>query len=174
MRLGGKQRSFGIVGAPVIAAQPTPTVDGTAYGFVAPQQIRTDRAGPDPVLDAAVEAIRRGDLPGVSGALRSVDGAPDAYLRTLSGLADLAVADDGWLNAWLDALPDDPHPWTVHAQAMVTLAWKLRTGASADDVLPEQWAGFHRVLKQAPAACERASALAPDLAAPWVVLISCA
>jgi hypothetical protein len=173
MRLGGKQRGFGIVGAPV-APGTAPAIDAAAYGFVAQQQLRTDRPGPDPVLDAAVEAIRRGDLPGVSAALRSIEGDPDAYLRTLSGLADLAVIDDGWLNAWLDSAPDDPHPWTVHAQAMVTLAWKLRTGAAAGDVLREQWAGFHRVLGQAPAACDRATELAPDLAAPWVVLVSCA
>jgi hypothetical protein len=173
VRLGGKQRGFGIVGAPVVPGT-VPVVDATAYGFLAPQQLRTDRSGPDPVLDAAVEAIGRGDLPGVSAALRSVEGAPDAYLRTLSGLADLAVIGDGWLNAWLDSAPDDPHPWTVHAQAMVNLAWRLRTGAPAGDVLREQWAGFHRVLGQAPAACEWAAALAPELAAPWVVLVSCA
>jgi hypothetical protein len=57
---------------------------------------------------------------------------------------------------------------------MVSLAWELRTSAPAGDVRPEQWAGFHRVLRQVPAACERAIALAPQLALPWMVLMPCA
>lgn len=41
-------------------------------------------------------------------------------------------------------------------------------------MLPEQRAGFRRVLRQAPAACERAAALAPESATPWIVPMACA
>jgi hypothetical protein len=101
-------------------------------------------------------------------------GDPDRHFRTVADVAELAVEDDAWLNAWLDAAPGDPDAWCVHGQAMVRLAWRLRTGARAGDVLPEQWRGFLRVLGQAPAACERAATLSPGLATPWITLMSCA
>jgi tetratricopeptide (TPR) repeat protein len=173
-----KKPAFGIVGAPAETAiapggvrQP---VDTRANGFVPREQLLTDRAGNEPALDASAEAARRGDWRAVAAALPPAGADPDRHYRALSGMAEVAVDDDAWLNAWLDASPDDANAWCAHAQATMRLAWRLRTGASAQDVLPEQWAGFRRVLGQAPAACERASTLAPDLATPWIVLMSCA
>jgi hypothetical protein len=99
---------------------------------------------------------------------------PDRHFLVLSGVAELAVEQDGWLNAWLDAEPRDAHAWSTHAEALHRLAWRLRGRAPAGEVLPEQLAGFRRVLPQAAAAAERAAALAPDLAAPWIVLAACA
>jgi hypothetical protein len=163
--------AFGIVGPPPTAAPPDAAV---AHGFVPRDRIRTDRVGDDAALDGVAEAARHGDWRPAAAVLPPVDADPDRYHRAVTGLADLAVGDDAWLNAWLDATPDDPGAWCVHAQAMVRVAWELRTSAPARDVLPEQWAGFRRVLGQVPAACERATALAPDLAAPWIVLMSCA
>jgi hypothetical protein len=166
-----KKPAFGIVDAP---RAPVPADGTAALGFVPRERIRTDRVGDDLMLDAAADAARRGDWRAVAAVLPPADADPDRYFRALSGIADLAVYDDTWLNAWLDATPDDPGAWCVYAQAMVRVAWELRTSASASEVLPEQWAGFRRVLGQVPAACERATALAPDSAAPWTVLMSCA
>jgi hypothetical protein len=173
-----RRPAFGIVGAPVDnAAVPggqRESVDVAAYGFVPFGQLRGDRSAYDPALDACAGAARRGDWRTVAATLPPVDAEPDRHARALSGVAELAVEDDAWLNAWLDAAPQDANAWCVHGQAMVRLAWRLRTGAQAKDVLPEQWRAFHRVLAQAPAACERASALAPHLATPWITLMSCA
>jgi hypothetical protein len=163
--------AFGIVGTAPGADAPDPAV---ALGFVPRDRIRTDRAAGEPWLDGAAEAARRGDWRAVAAVLPPVDADPDRYYRIVGLVAELAVTDDGWLNAWLDAAPDDPGAWCVHAGAMVALAWELRTSAAADDVLPAQWAGFRRVLGQVPAACARATALAPDLAAPWITLMPCA
>jgi hypothetical protein len=178
MKLGQKRPAFGIVGAPVESAVAPggarQTVDAAAYGFVPRERLRTDRAHDDPALDARTEAARRGDWSAIAASLPPVGADPDRYHRPVYGVARLAVEDDRWLNAWLDAAPDDATAWSVHAEALVGLAWELRTAAAASDVLREEWAGFHRVLNQAPAACDRAAALAPDLATPWIVLMSCA
>ena len=163
-----RQPAFGIVGAPVESA------DAAAHGFVPRDRLRLDSDGPDPALDACTEAARRGDWRSVAAALPPVGGDPDRYHRMVCGVAELAVNDDAWLTAWLDGAPDDPGAWSVHARAMVRLAWQLRSGALAKDLLPEQWAGFHRVLGQAPAACARATSLAADLATPWIELLACA
>jgi hypothetical protein len=178
MKRGTRQPAFGIVGAPVEAAVAPggvrQAVDAAAHGFVPRERLRVDRAGHDPALDASADAARRGDWRAVAAVLPPIGTDPDRYHLMLSGVADLAVEDDTWLNAWLDAAPHDANAWTVHAQAMVRLAWRLRTGASARDLLREQWVGFQRVLRQAPAACERAATLAPGLSTPWIVLMSCA
>ncbi len=178
MRRVSKRPAFGIVGAPVETAvlpgSGPQTVDVATYGFVPRERVRADRAGRDPLLEPAVEAATRGDWYGAATNLRAVGDNPDRHLRAIADIAEPAVHDDGWLIAWLDAAPADANVWSVHAQAMVRLAWRLRTSAAAREVLPEQWVGFHRVLGQAPAACERATSLAPGLATPWIVLMSCA
>jgi hypothetical protein len=173
-----KRPAFGIVGAPVDTT-PTPggqrqAVDVTAYGFVPVEQLRADRGASDPALDACAAAARRGDWRTVAATVPPVDAEPDRHARALLAVAELAVEDDAWLGAWLDAAPQDANAWCVHGEAMVILAWRLRTGQQAKDVLPEQWRAFHRVLSQAPAACERATALAPHLATPRITLMSCA
>src|SRR5436309_8259455 len=155
-----KQPAFGIVGAPVDTAVR--------------EHLRTHRPGPDPRLDPAVDAARRGDWPAVAGTMPPVTADPDLHHRAVAEVAELAVEDDRWLNAWLDSTPQDANAWCVHAQAITRLAWRLRTAAPASEVLPEQAIGFRRVLGQAPAACARATALAPGLATPWIVLMSAA
>jgi hypothetical protein len=169
-----KRPAFGIVGQPVestVAAGGT-VFDPAAYGFVPREQLRTDR--PDAALDPLMDASRRGDWPAVSAGLAGLASDPDWHSRGVSAVAAATTQDDGWLNAWLDATPQDPHAWCVHAQAMVSLAWMLRTGKPARDVLREQWVGFHRVLGQVPAACERAIALGPTLTAPWLAMMASA
>ena len=173
-----KRPAFGIAGAPVDSA-PVPggqrqAADVAAHGFVPIGQLRADRAAHEPALDACAEAARRGEWRTVSATVPPADAEPDLHARALFAVAELAVEDDAWLGAWLDGAPGDANAWCVHAEAMVLLAWRLRTSNQAKDVLPEQWQAFHRVLAQAPAACERATALAPHLATPWITLMSCA
>ena len=178
MKTQRKAPAFGIVGTPtetaVAPGGQRQAVDPATHGFVPREQLRTDRAGADPVLDAAVEAALRGDWRTVTATLEPERPDPDRYFRLVADLADLAVEDESWLYAWLDDAPEDANAWCVHAHALVRLAWRLRTAAPAPDVLPEQWKGFLRVLNQAPEAAERAAKLDPGLAAPWISLMSCA
>ena len=170
--------AFGIVGTPaestVVPSGERHTVDVTKYGLVPRELLRTDRPGPDAVVDATVAAARRGDWREVAAALAPFQADPDRYHSVCAAVADVAVQDDTWLWTWLDAAPGDAAAWCVHAMTMVGLAWQIRTAAAAEDVLPGQWAGFKRVLRQAPTACERATALAPHLATPWTTLLDCA
>ena len=178
MRTQRRAPAFGIVGAPtetaVAPGGQRQAVDPAAHGFVPREKLRTDRAAADPALDAIVDAARRGDWRAVAATLEPARTDPDRHYRLVASAAELAVEDESWLYAWLDAAPEDAGAWCVHAQSLVRLAWRLRTSAPAADVLSEQWAGFRRVLSQTPEAAERAAALGPDLAAPWIVLMSCA
>jgi hypothetical protein len=173
-----KQPAFGIVGTPVETAVASggvrQAIDAAAYGLMPRERLRTDSAGPDPAVDDAVAAARSGDLATVAATLAACATDPDRHTRVVGAVAEVAVRDEGWLYAWLDAAPGDAHAWCVHAYALVSLAWELRTAASGKDVLREQWIGFRRVLGQAPEASERATALAPGLATPWMTLMSCA
>jgi hypothetical protein len=170
--------AFGIVGTPVESTIAPDgerrTVDVTEYGLVPREQLRTDRPGPDALVDATVTAARGGDWRTVAATLARFRAGPDRYHSVCAAVAEVAAEDETWLWTWLDAAPGDADAWCVHAMAMVDLAWRLRTAAAAKDVLPGQWAGFKRVLRQAPAACERAAELAPHLATPWITLLACA
>ena len=145
-----------------------------AYGFVPRAQIQIDRSDHDPAFEVMTQAAQAGDWRTIATTLPAPGSDPDRHYRTVSGMAELAAQDDSWLNAWLDAAPADPNAWCVHADAMVLLAWKLRSSALAKDLLPEQVTGFLRVLRQVPAACDRATSLVPGLAAPWITLMACA
>jgi hypothetical protein len=171
-----RRPAFGIVGAPVetvaVPGAGRQIIDAAAHGMVPRDAIRTDHSRADPQLDAWADAARRGEWRWIAASVPPVGADPDVRYRTLRALGRLAETDDAWLDGWLDGTPDDPTVWCVHASAMTDVAWKLRTGASAGKVLPEQWAGFRRVLGQAPAACERAAALAPDDPTPWIMMMA--
>jgi hypothetical protein len=160
--------------APVTLPAPQQDDEATAYGFVPRTRIRADRSDHDPAFEVMTQAARAGDWRTVAATLPMPGSDPDRHYRAVSGMAELAAQDDSWLNAWLDAAPGDPNAWCVHADAMVLLAWELRSSAWAEDLLPEQVAGFLRVLRQVPAACARATSLAPGLATPWITLMACA
>lgn len=174
--------AFGVVGvaaersaAPgAVPRAESRTVDVTAYGLTPGYLLRVDLDGPGSAAEPAQDAALRGDWTGVKSVLRSLEAHPLRYEQALAAAADVAAQQESWLYAWLDAAPGDAGAWGVHAQAIVVLAWALRTGAGGKDLLPAQEVGFLRVLNQAPAACERATALAPQLTAPWIALMSCA
>ncbi|MBO1414894.1 hypothetical protein [Streptomyces sp. FH025] len=129
--------------------------------------------GPGPEEAAALDAAKAGDWRPIATHLAE-DGTPDVRWRRLFGAADLAAQDDTWLRAWREERPQDPTAALLHADALVALAWTIRTSARASDVTREQFQGFHRVLTEAEQACAEAAALAPDDPNPWAALIGVA
>jgi hypothetical protein len=169
--------AFGIVASPAVAVPASVAAEEvTEAGFVPRPQFRTDldsRTEP-PALTTCREAARHGDWATVAAHLPPVDADPDVLHHAIVTVAEFAVRDDTWLNAWLDGTPRDARAWCVHAEAMVRLAWELRSSGAAGTVSREQWIGFGRVLGQVPDACARTTTLAPGLASPWLTLITAA
>ncbi|MFF9644950.1 hypothetical protein [Kitasatospora aureofaciens] len=129
---------------------------------------------PDPEETAALAAAKAGDWRPAAAYLTAEATADLRWLRQRE-LARLAAEDDGWLRAWRAERPQDPTAALLHADALVYLAWNIRTGARANQVTREQFEAFHRVLLEAEEAALAAVALAPDDDPnPWVVQTSIA
>ncbi|MER7768641.1 hypothetical protein [Kitasatospora sp. NPDC096140] len=129
---------------------------------------------PGPEEEAALAAARAGDWQPAAAHL-TADASADVRWMRQRALARLAAEDDTWLRAWRAERPEDPTAALVHADAMVHLAWNIRTSARAQHVTREQFDGFHRVLQEADGAAEAAMALAPAADPnPWVARISVA
>ncbi|MFJ8434050.1 hypothetical protein ACIQ9P_22380 [Kitasatospora sp. NPDC094019] len=124
----------------------------------------------DPAARAALDAARAGDWRPAAALLS--DGATDwsaRYVR-MSPFSDLAATDDTWLRQWRQEQPDSSEAAQVHADALVKLAWEIRTGKYASEVTREQATGFHRVLQEAAEASQEAIRLAPaGDPNPWVI-----
>ncbi|MFJ9441033.1 hypothetical protein ACIRRH_04090 [Kitasatospora sp. NPDC101235] len=128
---------------------------------------------PGPEEAAALAAAKAGDWRPVAAHL-AADGTPDVRWRRLYEPADLAAEDDAWLRAWRAERPQDPTAALLHANALIGLAWKIRTSARASEVTREQFEGFHRILTEADEACAKAAELAPDDPNPWAARIGVA
>ncbi|MFH8384744.1 hypothetical protein ACH4E7_28025 [Kitasatospora sp. NPDC018058] len=129
---------------------------------------------PGPEEEAVLAAAKGGDWRPAAAHL-AVDGSANVRWIRQRSLALLAAEDDTWLRAWRAERPQDPTAALLHADALVYLAWNIRTSARANQVTREQFEGFHRVLLEAAEAAEAAAALAPaDDPNPWVVQISIA
>lgn len=138
-------------------------------GLVPPEQLETEHVIPVvPEHAAARDAVRAGDWE--AGAAFVADAGRDWWERTrrITWLADEAVKDDAWLQAWRAARPDDAAAAVVHANALVYLAWEIRGDKRASHTSQEQFASFHRVLAEAREAFPRAQELAGDDPSPFI------
>ena len=147
--------------APSPAPAAVAAIDPTAYGMVADNLIRTDRANADPDLDELVAAAKAGTWRPIAAWF-----AAHPAQWELRGLMCMEVnsalgTDDAWLLSWLQEAPDDPAAWTFHCYWLIRLAWQIRTANTADKVAPEQWRAFFRVLTQVPAAAARVRQIDP-------------
>ncbi|MEV7771745.1 hypothetical protein [Kitasatospora sp. NPDC086791] len=149
------------------------TIVPADHGLLLGKDLVLDGA-PEPEEAAALEAAKAGDWRPAAAYL-AVDASADVRCRRQRALALLAAEDDTWLRAWRTERPEDPTAALVHTDALVFLAWNIRSSAGADQVSAEQFRGFHRVLLEAEEAAAEAVALAPeDDPNPWVDQISIA
>ncbi|MEU6440529.1 DUF4034 domain-containing protein [Streptomyces sp. NPDC047046] len=143
-----------------------------AAGFLPRERLDTERtAAPDPRVEAAVEAVVRGEWEPAAALVR--ESGTDWWLRhtCVSRLAERAAEDDAWLAAWERARPGDPEAALVRGDSTVDLAWNIRGSLTADHTTAEQFRGFHQVLHQARADLDRAIALNPEDPTPLVASI---
>ncbi|MDH6576219.1 hypothetical protein [Kitasatospora sp. MAP5-34] len=168
-RLAAKARAA----ASAKPAGPAPrTIDPTLYGLAPRTELVLAGSEHDQEVAAALAAARAGDWRPAAHYLAG--GGTDWDLRwsRLGPFNELAVEDDTWLRAWRAEQPENPEAALLHIDALVGLAWKIRSGARASDVSTEQFEGFHRVLRQAEEAAYEAVRLArPGDPNPFVAQI---
>ncbi|KDN83218.1 hypothetical protein [Kitasatospora cheerisanensis] len=83
-----------------------------------------------------------------------------------------AAEDDAWLLAWRAEQPDSADAALLALDALIDLAWEVRTSYSASQVTAERWAAFRKVLGDAEAAAADAVRLAdPGDPLPFVAQI---
>jgi hypothetical protein len=150
------------------------SIDPTDYGMVPGDQVDTSKAAADPEGEAVHAAALAGDWQQASAYLDAAGTDWDLRWRRLGYLADAAAEDDTFVNTWKAARPNDPSATLVHADALVTLAGKLRGAKSAQNTTREQFDAFHRVLAESEAACRRAAELAPADPSPYISQLSIA
>lgn len=137
-----------------------------------PERQNTDRAYRDPEAEAVLAALSQGDWQPAAQALTATGTDWERRSYLVGVIARRAANDDTWLRAWQAARPDDPDAAVVHANAKVSLAWQIRGGAWAEDTSAEQFAGFHRMLKEAREDFDRATSLAhPGDPTPYLLQI---
>ncbi|GDY32624.1 DUF4034 domain-containing protein [Gandjariella thermophila] len=142
------------------------------YGLVPDDQLDLHRPGPDPETVWARQATASGDWRAASALLANSD--PEWRWLRLRSLAAAAAEDDSWVRAWRAAEPGNPNAALVRAMSLVDLAWEVRGAQRADATTEEQFAGFHRLLAQAPPAFNEAARLAPADPLPYLGMIQVA
>ncbi|PWK73490.1 hypothetical protein BCL76_102516 [Streptomyces sp. CG 926] len=126
-------------------------------------------AGPDPRLQAAIEAIGSGAWQPAADLLAEAGTDWERRTACTRALAYSAVHDgDAWLTAWQAAAPDDPDAVMVAASARVQQAWKLRGAQRAVATSQEQFDAFHRELHAAREALAHAARVCPEDPTPLV------
>jgi hypothetical protein len=128
-----------------------------------------DRAISDQAVLEARERARRGDWQAARKVIE--DAGPDWELRgrRVHLLSGLAKGEDGWLYAWLSAMPDDPAAVLIQATTLSHRAGEARGSASAARTSAEQFRDFHALSEAAGQVGRRAMALAPpNDPLPWV------
>ncbi|MFD6422086.1 hypothetical protein [Streptomyces sp. NPDC060198] len=129
---------------------------------------------PDARTAGALAVARRGSHVPARALLAATREEGDWALRNdaVGTLAELALADAGWLDDWLAGAPDDPDALTVEAFRRIAEAWKVRTGALAKDVAPDRMHAFHALLNDALPVVEAAVAASPGDPVPWAAALN--
>ncbi len=139
-----------------------------AAGWLPPERQNTERSFANPEADAIEAALARGDWQPAAQALDATGTDWERRSALVGIIAHAAAKDDAWLRAWEATRPDDPGAAVVKAEAKVIVAWDIRGTAWAQDTTAEQFAGFHRMLREAREDFDRAAALAaPDDPTPY-------
>ncbi len=157
----------------VAAALRHRKADPARHGLV-PDAALTTKPAPDPELDHATAAAKAGQWEPAAWLIARTWLDWDRRAVVVDHFGALAAHDDIWLAAWRAARPDDGDLAVVHADSLVSLAWKIRGSAYAHETSRGQAGGFRLVLGQAEEAAWDATRRMPDDPTPWVTLITLA
>ncbi|MFI6057453.1 hypothetical protein [Streptomyces sp. NPDC051286] len=149
------------------AARMVRHLEATGVGLPPDHAVAVD--APDAHATDALTAARRGAYAPARALLAATREKANWTLRdeSVRALAEIAVDDAAWLNAWQAESPDDPDALVVEAFRRIAEAWKVRTSAFAKDVAPDQFRAFLALLNDALPAIEAAAAASPGDPVPW-------
>ncbi|MGW7366903.1 hypothetical protein ACWGI8_26590, partial [Streptomyces sp. NPDC054841] len=87
-------------------------------------------------------------------------------------LAESALHNPGWLDAWLAGAPEDPDAMLVKADLCIDRAWAIRSAARAEQVSRDQFRAFFALLEDAVPVIGAAAELNPDDPVPWQIALT--
>ncbi|MFF6995342.1 hypothetical protein ACFY93_10335 [Streptomyces sp. NPDC008313] len=156
------------------SARTVRNLEATGVGLPPDHAVVID--APDPRTADVLAAARRGVHAPARALLAATRADADWTLRhaAAESLADLALDDSAWLDAWRAQTPQDPDLLAVEAFRRVGEAWRVRTGARAKDVAPDQFRAFFALLDDAVPVIEAAVAASPGDPVPHsAALVHC-
>lgn len=147
-------------------------LEATGVGLPPDHSVAVD--APDAHATDALTAARRGAYAPARALLAATREKANWPLReeSVRALAEIAVDDAAWLNAWQAESPDDPDALVVEAFRRIAEAWRVRTSAYAKDVAPDQFRAFLSLLNDALPVIEAAVAAGPGDPVPWSAALS--
>lgn len=147
---------------------------GTAVGAGLPPDEAVVLDVPGAPLRAALAAAGAGDHAPARDLLSATRLGCEWERRDVyvAEMAQFALHNPGWLDAWLAASPDDPDATLVKADLSILQAWEIRSGARAKDVAPEQFKAFFALLKDAVPVIGSAAELNPSDPVPWRIALT--
>ncbi|MFF3782224.1 hypothetical protein [Streptomyces sp. NPDC001933] len=154
------------------AARMVRHLEATGVGLSPDHSVAVD--APDAHATDALTAARRGAYAPARALLAATREKANWTLReeSVRALAEIAVDDAAWLNAWQAESPDDPDALVVEAFRRIAEAWRVRTSAYAKDVAPDQFRAFRSLLNDALPVIEAAVAASPGDPVPWSAALS--
>ncbi|MFF4078887.1 hypothetical protein ACFYZN_05730 [Streptomyces sp. NPDC001777] len=154
------------------AARMVRHLEATGVGLPSDHAVVVD--APDARAAEAVAGARRGAYESARALLAATREKADWTLRheSVRALAEVAVDDAAWLNAWRAESPDDPDALVVEAFRRISEAGRVRTAAYAKDVTQDQFRAFFALLDDALPVVEAAVAANPGDPVPWSPVLS--
>ncbi|WP_405679478.1 hypothetical protein OG292_14370 [Streptomyces sp. NBC_01511] len=147
---------------------------GAAVGAHLPPDAAVVLDPPTPGLRAALTAAYAGDHTPARDLLAATRVGAEWKRRGgyVPRLAESALHNPGWLDAWLAESPRDPDAVLVKAEHRVQQAWEIRTGARASGVSRDQFQAFFALLDDAVPVIGAAAELNPTDPVPWQVALT--
>ncbi|MFE4332849.1 hypothetical protein ACFRQM_26545 [Streptomyces sp. NPDC056831] len=129
---------------------------------------------PDAALRTALTSAAEGDHGPARELLAATREHTQWELRDgyVSRLAEAALHNPGWLDAWLAESPEDPDAALVRADLCIDRAWEIRTAERAKHVSREQFRAFFALLEDAAPVIGRAAGLNPADPVPWRIALT--
>ncbi|MFE7386358.1 hypothetical protein [Streptomyces sp. NPDC057582] len=178
--LGGSDRAHlltrpgDLVRLPFLLTLPRVLRHSAAIGADLPPDEAVVVDAQDPALRAALTSAAAGDHSPARELLAATRVHAQWELRDgyVSGLAEAALHNPGWLDGWLADSPEDPDAALVKAAHRIGQAWEIRAPARAGHVSRDRFQAFFALLHDAVPVIETAARLNPADPVPWRIALT--